>query len=62
MRNLEFDPDGFEDLAWWIEKDRSKALKIIKLVRELQRDPFTGSGQPEMLKHELSGYWSRRIA
>jgi toxin YoeB len=61
VRNLEFDPDGFEDLAWWIEKDRSKALKIIKLIRELQRDPFTGAGQPEMLKHDLSGYWSRRI-
>jgi toxin YoeB len=61
VNNLEFDPDAFEDLAWWIEKDRSTALKIVKLVREIQRDPFTGTGKPEKLKHELAGCWSRRI-
>lgn len=60
-RNLEFDPSGFEDLAWWIEKDRKKALRIVKLIKEVQRDPFHGTGQPERLKHELSGCWSRRI-
>lgn len=34
-RSLEFDPVGFEDLAWWIEKDRKKALRIIKLIKKL---------------------------
>nr|AGF93280.1 addiction module toxin, Txe/YoeB [uncultured organism] len=58
---MEFDPAGFEDLAWWIEKDRKKALRIIKLIKEVQRDPFSGTGKPEPLKHELSGCWSRRI-
>jgi len=58
---LEFDADAFEDLAWWIENDRKKALKIIKLIREVQRNPFEGTGQPEALKHDLSGCWSRRI-
>lgn len=61
MKNLEFDTDAFEDLAWWIENDRKKALKIIKLIREVQRNPFEGTGQPEALKHDLSGCWSRRI-
>ena len=61
MRNLEFDPCGFEDLAWWVEKDRKKALKIIKLIREIQKNPFEGTGKPEPLKHDLSGCWSRRI-
>ena len=61
MRNLEFDPSAFEDLAWWIETDRKQALKIIKLVKEVQRDPFQGIGKPEKLKHDLSGCWSRRI-
>lgn len=61
MRNLEFDSSGFEDLAWWVEKDRKKALKIIKLIKEIQKDPFTGIGKPEPLKHDLSGCWSRRI-
>ncbi len=61
MRNLEFDPSAFEDLAWWIEQDRAQALRIVRLVRDLQRDPFSGLGSPERLKHELSGCWSRRI-
>jgi toxin YoeB len=58
---LEFDPAGFEDLAWWIEKDRKTALRIVRLLREVQRDPFRGTGKPEPLKHELAGCWSRRI-
>lgn len=61
VRSLEFDPAAFEDLAWWIEKDRRKAIRIVKLIREIQRDPFSGPGKAEPLKHELSGCWSRRI-
>jgi toxin YoeB len=60
-KNLKFDPNGFEDLAWWVKQDRKKALRIIKLIREVQRDPFAGTGKPEPLKHELPGCWSRRI-
>ena len=58
---MEFDPTGFEDLAWWIEMDRKKAKKIIKLIKEIQRHPFEGTGKPEPLKHELTGCWSRHI-
>jgi toxin YoeB len=61
LRNLEFDPHGFEDLAWWIEQDRKTALRIVALIRDVQRDPFSGLGKPEPLKHELAGCWSRRI-
>jgi toxin YoeB len=61
VRSLEFDPAGFEDLAWWVEMDRRKALRIIKLIKEIQKTPFSGTGKPEPLKHELSGCWSRRI-
>ena len=32
--------DAFEDLAWWVEQDRRKALRIIKLIKDVQRDPF----------------------
>ncbi|MEW6212994.1 MAG: Txe/YoeB family addiction module toxin [Acidobacteriota bacterium] len=60
-RSLEFDAAAFEDLAWWVEQDRNKALRIIKLIKEVQRDPFRGTGKPEPLKHELAGCWSRRI-
>ena len=61
MRSLEFDNAAFEDLAWWIQQDRSKALRIVNLIKEIQREPFTGIGKPEPLKHELKGCWSRRI-
>ena len=61
MKSLEFDPAAFEDLAWWVEKDRKRALRVINLIEAIQRDPFQGIGQPEPLKHDLSGCWSRRI-
>lgn len=61
MRTLEFDPAGLEDLAWWIKQDRKKAVRIIELILNVLRDPFTGIGKPEPLRHELSGCWSRRI-
>jgi len=44
-----------------VERDRTQALRIIRLVREVQREPFAGLGKPEPLRHELSGCWSRRI-
>ena len=61
MKNLEFDPAAFEDLAWWVRHDRKMALRIMGLIEEIQRDPFVGKGKPELLKHELAGCWSRRI-
>lgn len=61
MRSLEFDEAAFEDLAWWIKQDRSKALRIVDLIKDVQRNPFKGIGKPELLKHQLKGCWSRRI-
>jgi len=58
---LEFDTSAFDDLAWWIKQDRGKALRIVNLIKEVQREPFTGIGKPEPLKHEFKGCWSRRI-
>ncbi len=58
---MEFDPAAFEDLSWWIKQNRKKALRIIKLIKEIQQTPFEGTGKPEPLRHELSGCWSRRI-
>lgn len=61
MRSLEFDTTAFEDLAWWIQQDRNKALRIVSLIKEVQREPFIGIGKPEPLRHEMKGCWSRRI-
>ena len=60
-KNLEFDQNAVEDLSYWVKKDRRKAEKILDLIQELAKDPFNGTGKPELLKHNLSGCWSRRI-
>ena len=60
-RSLEFDPAALEDLAWWVSRDRKKALRLLRLLQETLVDPFQGIGKPEPLKHELAGCWSRRI-
>ena len=61
MRSVEFDAGAFDDLAWWAEQDRVQAIRIVRLVRDTQRDPFSGIGKPEPLRHDLTGCWSRRI-
>ena len=61
MRSLEFDALAIEDLAWWIQQDRKKALRLLRLIQETQVEPFGGIGKPEPLKHELAGCWSKRI-
>jgi toxin YoeB len=50
-----------EDLRWWVETNRSTALRILALVEAVLADPFQGIGKPEPLKHRLAGAWSRRI-
>ncbi|MBN7811324.1 Txe/YoeB family addiction module toxin [Algoriphagus sp. H41] len=52
---------GWEDYQYWIETDVKFLKKINKLIKECQRTPFHGTGKPEPLKNELSGWWSRRI-
>ena len=61
MRELVFELAALEDLLWWVQHDRKKAARILELVQDVQRDPFSGKGKPEPLKHELAGCWSRRI-
>ena len=58
---LILDPNGLEDLRYWIETDRRKALKIVDLIESIVTTPFSGLGKPEPLKFELAGCWSRRI-
>jgi toxin YoeB len=58
---LEFDPHALEDLRFWIDTDRRMALKIITLIEDILKMPFTGLGKPEPLRFELKGCWSRRI-
>lgn len=56
-----FFPNGWQDYQYWIDVDIKLFRKINKLIKECQRTPFQGTGKPEPLKNELSGWWSRRI-
>ena len=58
---LIFADEAWEDYLYWQRQDRRMVDRINKLIRETQREPFTGVGKPEPLKHALAGYWSRRI-
>ncbi len=60
-REAVFQPEFREDLRWWVETNRSTALRILLLVEAVLADPFQGIGKPEPLKHQLTGAWSRRI-
>ena len=52
---------GWEDFTYWVENDRRMAARIVRLIRDIARDPFHGPGKPEPLRHDLAGFWSRRI-
>ena len=60
-REAVFHPEFREDLRYWVETDRKVALRVLDLVETVLRDPFTGIGKPEPLKHLLAGAWSRRV-
>jgi len=56
-----FMPEFREDLAYWVKQDRKVALKCLKIVEDVMRDPFKGLGKPEPLKFMGSGVWARRL-
>lgn len=56
-----FTENAWEDLSFWIENDIDQVKKIKELISSIQKEPFKGIGKPEPLKHQLKGYWSRRI-
>lgn len=56
----------FSDIAWqhylyWQREDKKILKKINELIRDIERNGNEGLGKPEPLKHDLAGYWSRRI-
>lgn len=58
---LVFSEHAWEDYLYWQRTDRRTLQRVNTLIREIQRAPFKGIGNPEPLRHSLSGYWSRRI-
>lgn len=50
-----------QDMEFWTRTDRRTAIRLLRLVREILKDPFGGISKPEPLKRELAGLWSRRL-
>ncbi|KAB2875490.1 MAG: Txe/YoeB family addiction module toxin [Bauldia sp.] len=60
VKSLILAVEALDDLRYWTETDPRKASRILRLIDEVCRTPFIGTGKPELLKH-LGGVWSRRI-
>jgi toxin YoeB len=61
MHELLFMPKAWEDLGRWMKNDIKQVKKIYALLENCGKSPFAGLGQPEPLKANFKGYWSRRI-
>ncbi|NEP20402.1 MAG: Txe/YoeB family addiction module toxin [Leptolyngbya sp. SIO4C1] len=63
MRSLVFEGSTWQVYEQLREKDKKLHKALCKLLKEMLRsDPATGLGKPELLKHNLSGLWSRRLS
>lgn len=60
-RNISFTQKAFDDYIYWQGQDKKTLKRINALIADICREPFEGIGKPEPLKHDLAGYWSRRI-
>lgn len=52
---------SWDDYLYWQQNDKKILKKINSLIKDIKREPFQGVGEPEPLKYNWSGYWSRRI-
>lgn len=53
--------DAWNDYLYWFTQDKKTLKRINQLLKDIDRNLFEGIGKPEPLKHELQGFWSRRI-
>ena len=56
-----FDPEAWDEYRAWQREDVKVVERINTLIEECRRDPFRGTGKPEPLRQNLTGWWSRRI-
>jgi len=59
--NITFSAQAWEDYLYWQNTDPAMVKRINELLNVIRRTPFEGLGKPEGLKHNLKGFWSRRI-
>lgn len=58
---ITFSRHSWNDYLYWQQTDKKILKRINELIKDIQRTPFEGRGKPEPLKHNLAGFWSRRI-
>ena len=58
---LKWSDDAWEDYLYWQQTDKKILKRINVLLKDISRHPFEGIGDPEPLKHNWTGFWSRRI-
>lgn len=58
---LAWSPQAWNDYLYWQKTDKKKLRRINTLITASMRNPIEGIGNPERLRHELQGFWSRRI-
>ncbi len=61
MRKILLEDNAVEDFEFWSKNDLKILKKIAELFIAISKNPFEGNGKPELLKGNLTGYWSRRI-
>lgn len=61
MNNISFLPAAWQDYLYWQTHDKRTLKRINQLIQDIIRNGYDGIGKPEPLKHELQGFWSRRI-
>lgn len=52
---------AWEEYLYWQTQDKRTLKRINLILKDIQRRTFEGIGEPEPLKGNLSGWWSRRI-
>ncbi|WP_323718703.1 Txe/YoeB family addiction module toxin [Paracoccus aminovorans] len=59
---LVFSDHAWEDYQYWVNTNEKVRDRINELIKQCKRTPFKGTGKPEPLKGDLTGWWSRRIS
>ena len=62
MRIVQFTQTALDELNYFKAGHQKLVFKILDLIADIQKSPFTGLGKPEGLKGNYTGYWSRRIS
>ena len=60
MKKIWYDK-AWEEYLHWQTQDKKTLKRINSLLKDIDRNPFSGIGKPEPLTGNRQGYWSRRI-